>query len=178
MCRQRNVFGSLLESRTEEGRSVSYISSVKKKDSNELSFTVTKGFDLLLSRYQKLFSQRIVGKKGDRLLFYSTPFSDLNMLLNLLSMLDCLSFSVEGGGTPCVQVCFDDPESLQQIAFSDEYHNLILENNEQIFQEQIELFSFFFGTDGMDDTKRWDFIEDYFTGMGVEELKAKYAAPL
>lgn len=133
---------------------------------------------MLLSRYQKLFSQRIVGKKGDRLLFYSTPFSDLNMLLNLLSMLDCLSFSVEGGGTPCVQVCFDDPESLQQIAFSDEYHNLILENNEQIFQEQIELFSFFFGTDGMDDTKRWDFIEDYFTGMGVEELKAKYAAPL
>lgn len=111
-------------------------------------------------------------------MFYSTPFSDLNMLLNLLSMLDCLSFSVEGGGTPCVQVCFDDPESLQQIASSDEYHNLILENNEQIFQEQIELFSFFFGTDGMDDTKRWDFIEDYFTGIGVEELKAKYAAPL
>ena len=45
---------------TEEGRSVSYISSVKKKDYNALSFTVTKGFDLLLSRYQKLFSQRIV----------------------------------------------------------------------------------------------------------------------
>ena len=67
----KRFIGSLLESRTEEGRSVSYISSVKKKDSNELSFTVTKGFDLLLSRYQKLFSQRIVGKKGDRLLFYS-----------------------------------------------------------------------------------------------------------
>jgi len=95
----KRFIGSLLESRTEEGRSVSYISSVKKKDSNELSFTVTKGFDLLLSRYQKLFTQRIVGSKGDRLLFYCTPFSDLNMLLNLLSMLDCLSFSVEGGGT-------------------------------------------------------------------------------
>ncbi len=60
----KRFIGSLLESRTEEGRSVSYISSVKKKDSNELSFTVTKGFDLLLSRYQKLFSQRIVGSKG------------------------------------------------------------------------------------------------------------------
>jgi len=59
----KRFIGSLLESRTEEGRSVSYISSVKKKDSNELSFTVTKGFDLLLSRYQKLFSQRIVGSK-------------------------------------------------------------------------------------------------------------------
>lgn len=47
----KRFIGSLLESRTEEGRSVSYISSVKKKESNELSFTVTKGFDLLLSRY-------------------------------------------------------------------------------------------------------------------------------
>lgn len=173
----KRFIGSLLESRTEEGRSVSYISSVKKKDSNELSFTVTKGFDLLLSRYQKLFTQRIVGEKGDRLLFYTTPFSDLNMLFNLLSMLDCLSFSVEGGGTPCVSVTFDDPEVLEQIASSDEYHNLILDNNEKIFQEQIELFSFFFGTSGMDDATRWSLIEDYFTGMGVEELKVKYTVP-
>ena len=172
----KRFIGSLLESRTEEGRSVSYISSVKKKDSNELSFTVTKGFDLLLSRYQKLFSQRIVGSKGDRLLFYCTPFSDLNMLLNLLSMLDCLSFSVEGGGTPCVFIRFNDPETLQELALGDDYRNLILDTNEQIFQEQIDLFSFFFGTDKLTDEQRWDFIEDYFTGMGVDDLKKKFVS--
>lgn len=170
----KRFIGSLLESRTEEGRSVSYISSVKKKDSNELSFTVTKGFDLLLSRYQKLFSQRIVGSKGNRLLFYSTPFSDLNMLLNLLSMLDCLSFSVEGGGTPCVFIRFKDPDILQELAFSDNYHNLILDTNEQIFQEQIDLFTLFFGTDKLTDEQRWDFIEDYFTGTSLEELKKEF----
>ena len=170
----KRFIGSLLESRTEEGRSVSYISSVKKKDSNELSFTVTKGFDLLLSRYQKLFAQRIAGNRGDRLQFYCTPFSDLNMLLNLLSMLDCLSFSVEGGGTPCVHVRFDNPELLQQLADSDKYHNLILDTNERIFEEQIELFSFFFGTDTLTDSQRWDFVEEYFTGTTVEELKKKY----
>lgn len=171
----KRFIGSLLESRTEEGRSVSYISSVKKKDSNELSFTVTKGFDLLLSRYQKLFGQRIVGGKGDRLQFYCTPFSDLNMLLNLLSMLDCLSFSVEGGGTPCVFIRFNNPASLQALASSDDYRNFILDNNERVFQEQIELFSFFFGTDKLTDEQRWDFIEDYFTGMNVEDLKKKFA---
>lgn len=171
----KRFIGSLLESRTEEGRSVSYISSVKKKDSNELSFTVSKGFDLLLSRYQRLFTQRITGKRGERLLFYCTPFSDLNMLLNLLSMLDCLSFSVEGGGTPCVHVRFDEPELLQQLAGSNEYHNLILDTNERIFEEQIELFSFFFGSDVLTDEQRWDFVEEYFTGTGVEELKKKYA---
>ena len=170
----KRFIGSLLESRTEEGRSVSYISSVKKKESNELSFTVTKGFDLLLSRYQKLFAQRIVGNKGDRLMYYCTPFSDLNMLLNLLSMLDCLSFSVEGGGTPCVFIRFNEPDELEKLAFSDDYRNLILDTNEQIFQEQIDLFSFFFGTDKLTDEQRWDFIEDYFTGMGVKELKEKY----
>ena len=170
----KRFIGSLLESRTEEGRSVSYISSVKKKESNELSFTVTKGFDLLLSRYQKLFTQRIAGTKGERLQFYCTPFSDLNMLLNLLSMLDCLSFSVEGGGTPCVHVRFNDPGLLQQLADSNEYHNLILDTNERIFEEQIDLFSSFFGTDILTDDQRWDFVEEYFTGTSVEELKKKY----
>ncbi len=170
----KRFIGSLLESRTEEGRSMSYISSVKKKESNELSFTVTKGFDLLLSRYQKLFTQRIAGTKGERLQFYCTPFSDLNMLLNLLSMLDCLSFSVEGGGTPCVHVRFNDPGLLQQLADSNEYHNLILDTNERIFEEQIDLFSSFFGTDILTDDQRWDFVEEYFTGTSVEELKKKY----
>lgn len=169
----KRFIGSLLESRTEEGRSVSYISS-QKKESNELSFTVTRGFDLLLSRYQKLFAQRITGHKGDRLEFYCTPFSDLNMLLNLLSMLGGLSFSVAGGGTPCVHVRFNDVEALEQLAASDGYRNLILDANERIFQEQIELFSMFFGTDRLSDDRRWDFIEDYFTGTSVEELKKRY----
>lgn len=171
----KRFIGSLLESRTEEGRSVSYISSAKKKESNELSFTVTRGFDLLLGRYQKLFSQRITGNKGDRLVFYCTPFSDLNMLLNLLSMLNGLSFSVEGGGMPCVRVCFNQPEQLVQLTADDNYRNLILETNEQIFQEQIELFTLFFGNYDLTDEQRWNFVEDYFTGMEVKELKQKYS---
>ena len=170
----KRFIGSLLESRVEEGRSVSYISSQKKKESNELSFTVTRGFDLLLSRYQKLFAHRITGNKGDRLQFYCTPFSDLNMLLNLLSMLGGLSFSVAGGGTPCVHVRLSEVDTLQQLVATDDYRNLILDANERIFQEQIELYRLFFGTDRMDDALRWDFIEDYFTGMSVEELKEKY----
>ena len=64
---------------------------------------------------------------------------------------------------------------MQEIACSDDYRNLILDTNEQIFQEQIDLFSFFFGTDWLTDEQRWDLIEDYFTGMHVEELKKKFA---
>ena len=39
----------------------------------------------------------------------------------------------------------------------------------------MELFTLFFGTDRLDDAQRWDFIEDYFTGMSVEELRKKYS---
>jgi hypothetical protein len=27
----------------------------------------------------------------------------------------------------------------------------------------------------LDDEQRWEFIEDYFTGMNVEEMKKKYS---
>lgn len=165
---------SLLESRVEEGRSVSYITSAKKKEENKLVFTVTRGFDLLLSRYQKLCSQRMVGKKGDRLLFYVTPFSDLNMLLNLLSMLDVIDFTVEGG-VPSVMIRVNDEHLLEAEALSGEYRNAILEENEQIFQQQIELFRMFFGNSELTNEERWAFIEDYFTGMEVEALKEKYS---
>lgn len=39
------------------------------------------------------------------------------------------------------------------------------------FEEQIDLFSSFFGTDILTDDQRWDFVEEYFTGTSVEELK-------
>ena len=165
---------SLLESRVEEGRSVSYITSAKKKDEDKLMFTVTRGFDLLLSRYQKLCAQRITGKKGGRLLFYVTPFSDLNMLLNLLSMLNVVDFTVEGG-VPSVGVRVHDAEILKKEATSGSYQNRVLENNEKIFQEQIELFRLFFGNTKLSDEQRWEFIEDYFTGMNLEGLKEKYS---
>ena len=165
---------SLLESRVEEGRSVSYITGAKKKDEDKLVFTVTRGFDLLLSRYQKLCSQRIAGKKGDRLLFYVTPFSDLNMLLNLLSMLHVVDFTVEGG-VPSVSVRVNDAGVLEKEAASETYKNRVLENNEKIFGEQIELFRLFFGNTKLSDEERWAFVEDYFTGMSVEELREKYS---
>ena len=171
----KRFIGSLLESRTEEGRSISYISSVKKKDSNELSFTVTRGFDLILARYQKLFQQRIQGHAGSQLTFYCTPFSDLNMLLNLLSMLGSLSFSVEGGGSPAVQIRFCEPEALADLSASGDYRNHILDLNEEVFRDQISLFKAFFGNSRLTDEERWTFIEDYFTGLPVSELVERYA---
>ena len=107
-------------------------------------------------------------------MFYVTPFSDLNMLINLLSMLYVVDFTVEGG-VPSVGVRVRDAEILKKEAASEGYQNRVLENNEKIFQEQIELFRLFFGNTKLSDEQRWEFIEDYFTGMNLEGLKEKYS---
>lgn len=73
-----------------------------------------------------------------------------------------------------MHVSFCNPALLQQWAASGEYRNLILDTNERIFEEQIALFAFFFGSSHLFDGQRWDFVEDYFTGMGVDDLKRKY----
>lgn len=160
----KRFIGQLLESRVEEGRSMSYISSARKKESTELQFTVSKGFELLLQRYLKLLQQHLSGSAGDTLQLVCTPFSDLNLLLNLLSMLGSLAFSVEGGATPCVEVRFHHPEALLALADEGHYHNQVLEQEELLHQEQIALFTHFFGNQQLSDEARWDFIEAYFTG--------------
>ena len=129
---------------------------------------------LLLPEALTCCSHVITGVKGDLLLFYTTPFSDLNMLLNLLSMLNVVDFTVEGG-VPSVEVTVNMPEVLEKEVTSEAYKNFVLENNEKIFLEQIELFQLFFGNTSLDDEQRWEFIEDYFTGMNVEEMKKKYS---
>ena len=87
---------SLLESRVEEGRSVSYITSAKKKDEDKLMFTVTRGFDLLLSPLPEVVCPAYHRKERRPAVVLCPPFSDLNMLLNLLSMLNVVDFTVEG----------------------------------------------------------------------------------
>ena len=84
-----------------------------------------------------------------------------------------ITVEVEGGGTPCVLVRFDEADTLLELANAADYRNLILDTNEQIFEEQIALFTFFFGTP-LSDESRWNFIEDYFTGMEVDALIKKY----
>ena len=160
----KRFIGQLLESRVEEGRSVSYISSARKKESSELQFTVTRGFELLLQRYRKLMQQYITGSSGQLMCCYCTPFSDLNLLLNLLSMLGSVAFSVEGGGSPCVEIRLLQPQVLEQIAGEGSYRNQVLAEEELHFQQQIELYNHFFGNQQLSDAERWDFIEAYFTG--------------
>lgn len=85
------------------------------------------------------------------------------------------SILLSEGGVPSVEVTVNMPEVLEKEVTSEAYKNFVLENNEKIFLEQIELFQLFFGNTSLDDEQRWEFIEDYFTGMNVEEMKKNIA---
>ena len=86
-----------------------------------------------------------------------------------------ISADTFGNDLVSVGVRVRDAEILKKEAASGDYQNHVLENNEKIFQEQIELFRLFFGNTKLSDEQRWEFIEDYFTGMSLEGLKEKYS---
>ncbi|MFA6812850.1 MAG: DEAD/DEAH box helicase [Bacteroidaceae bacterium] len=165
----------LFESRVEEGRSISYIKKAKRVSGTEEKFTITRGFDIILTRYLKSINERLgSATSGTMLHIYCTPFSDVNMLFNLLSMLKLIELSVEGGCMPSIFVRVNEPQVLNTLLASGTYHNQVYDNNEQIFQEQIELFTAFFGAKDLSNEERWNFVEDYFTGKNINELKEKY----
>jgi hypothetical protein len=71
-------------------------------------------------------------------------------------------------------VRFHEPETLKSLAENEDYLNQILEVNEQLFNDQITLFLLFFSNSKLSDRERWAFIESYFTGSSIEELKERY----
>ena len=79
-------------------------------------------------------------------------------------MLGSVAFSVEGGGSPCVEIRLLQPQVLEQIAGEGSYRNQVLAEEELHFQQQIALYNHFFGNQQLSDAERWDFIEAYFTG--------------
>ncbi|EJW89411.1 hypothetical protein EVA_22480 [gut metagenome] len=63
----------------------------------------------------------------------------------------------------------------ERVAAGQEVSNVLLtarreQENERIFEEQVRLFTYFFGTSGLTDEERWKFVEDYFTGTPDGEL--------
>ena len=154
----------LLESRGGGQKCELHHQSAKKKDEDKLMFTVTCGFDLLLSRYQ-LCAQCITGKKGGRLLFYVTCLRFQYAASTCCLMLNVVDFHRRGRGSSVEAV--HDAGDIEKEATSGSYQNRVLENNEKIFQEQIELFWLFLGNTKLSDEQRWGIYRGLFYGMSL-----------
>ncbi|RMG69346.1 MAG: ATP-dependent DNA helicase RecQ, partial [Bacteroidetes bacterium] len=83
-------------------------------------------------------------------------------LAYLLETFQMGSYELAGGKHARIFVRVNDPEALISLANS-EYENTVIKENQQRQAMALDLMEYFFTTE-MEDSARWDFIEDYFLG--------------
>lgn len=85
----------------------------------------------------------------------------------LLEALDLGFFSICGGRFPQIFIRINDPHKIKILGQDKKYSNLLLEEISERHKRSTELLRYFF-TNKMDDSKRWELVEDYFLGKEVK----------
>ncbi len=102
--------------------------------------------------------------------FYSENKSDGD-LLKLLSLLDLITFEVEGGNNPEIFIRLNAPDKIKNIV-EDKilYKNSYVELAKEKHYRSVKILDYFFRNfDNSESDKRWDFVEKYFLGENVED---------
>ena len=91
------------------------------------------------------------------------------VMAQLLNSLGLATYERIGGEKPSIFVRINNPFYLNLLVRKDDYTNDMLEDIYNKFEYSKQLFIHFF-THEMDNTTRWNFIEDYFLGTSMEDL--------
>lgn len=81
----------------------------------------------------------------------------------LLEILGLASYEAHGGDEPEIFVRLNDPVKLHQLATNDRFRNRVLREMNERHHYASEVITKFFTLE-LDDTERWDLIEEYFLG--------------
>lgn len=90
-----------------------------------------------------------------------------------LDILKLGSVAASGGENPMIFIRVNDPAKLQKDCRSEYYNNALLERTRNKHDVSNTIFDHFFQKN-LTDIERWDFIEDFFLGMNIDELLEKY----
>lgn len=94
---------------------------------------------------------------------------DINAL-KLLSLLDLVTYDVEGGKDAKVFIIIHAPDKLRNIVEERiPYRNSYVETAREKHYRDVKLINYFV-KELHDDKQRWDFIQDYFRGVDVEKI--------
>ena len=101
--------------------------------------------------------------------YYNETEKDTN-LLKLLSMLDLITYEIEGGNTPEIYIRLNAPDKIKRIV-EDKivYTNNYVERARDRHYRAVKILDYFFRNFENDDDARKEFIERYFLGEDVEE---------
>lgn len=92
---------------------------------------------------------------------------------NLMEILNCGSFEMEGGESPMIFIRLNNPEKVHYDSQNPNYQNTLFEKTQEKHTVSTEIMNHFF-TRSFSNKERWNFIEDFFLGENNEELIRKY----
>ena len=94
---------------------------------------------------------------------------DINAL-KLLSLLDLITYEIEGGKDAKVFIVINAPDKIRNIVEDRiPYRNSYVETAREKHYRDVKLINYFI-KELKTDTQRWDFIQDYFRGVDVENI--------
>ena len=102
--------------------------------------------------------------------FYAENNNDGD-LLKLLSLLDLITFEIEGGNNPEIFIRLNAPDKVKNIV-EDRilYKNRYVELAKEKHFRSVKILDYFFRKfNNNENDKRWDFVEKYFLGESVEK---------
>jgi RecQ family ATP-dependent DNA helicase len=90
-----------------------------------------------------------------------------------LEMLELGTFEIKGGENPMVFVRINDPNRVERDSKNPNYRNSLLTKTLERYSLSNEIFDHFF-LRSFTNSERWEFIEDFFLGIDVDQLLDKY----
>lgn len=126
----------------------------------------TQAYERPKSIYLKLLQDEL---REEQTVYFCSPEQPLIKLLEVLSILNLLSYQRFGGEDPSIFVRINNPNYLNNLVRRKKYDNGLLNDIYRKYEYSERVFTYFFTTE-MSDKQRWDFIEAYFLGATEEEL--------
>lgn len=117
----------------------------------------------ITSRLQMCDSKEVVFYQGSSA---KNPYDSFRVLF-LLELFGLAKYKISGGDNPEIFIRLNDPKKIARLSSSDyKYKNKLLSQMKKKHETSKEILTKFF-TSNMNNSQRWDFIEDYFLGQNV-----------
>ncbi len=130
-------------------------------------------FESLLRLFRKLFINQNLTSAVRYIENLESSLAKYIRLGHILEILDIGTFDVKGGDKPMIFIRINDPARILRDAQNKSYNNKILSKTLEKHYISNEIFDHFF-LRKFSNEERWNFIEDFFLGMDMEDLIEQY----
>lgn len=148
---------------------------IKRRENNEIvKYQVSNGnlreLGMRILRKSSLIRYFTNIENNELEKFYAENNSDSN-LLKILSLLDLITFEIEGGNNPEIFIRLNAPDKIKNIVEDRVlYKNRYVELAKEKHYRSVKILDYFFRKfNNNENEKRWDFVEKYFLGENIEK---------